>query len=475
MTQQKIDIDVTYSTNIIEILKQLKCTIVMSTYLSGKIIIIGQYNNKLDIRFKEFSKPMGMCIHNNDIWAGLEHSIWHFRDYPIAAKSIKGERKFNTCYLPADIHFTANIDIHEMEYANDELYFINTKFSCLCIADKKTSFKPIWKPSFISVLQPTDRCHLNGFCLRDGEPRYVTALGVTDEPLGWRKNKVDGGVLIDIATNEILIKGLCMPHSPRWHNDKLWLLESGKGSLSYFDFKKKKAIEVIRLPGFTRGISFVGNLAFIGLSKVRESATFSGLPITKLEKRVSGIWIVDIKKGEIISFIEYTKGVEEIFSVNVLPYTDMELFGFDNDLSKSHTIVDKDSIAEIKMPEIDIERVPAIFERGVDLFNENKKEEAILEYKKALKLQSDYLPATLHMAVALGDLGKFKEAEKMLIEVIKNDASIIEAYNSLGYVYYKQGEFKKAKLNFEKVIKLKPDFEQAKISLEVLNKKMKVI
>ena len=77
------------------------------------------------------------------------------------------------------------------------------------------------------------------------------------------------------------------------------------------------------------------------------------------------------------------------------------------------------------------------------------------------------------MAIALGDLNRFDEAENILLQVIENDASIVDTYNSLGYVDYKKGDFEKAKNNFMKAIELKPDFEQAKISLEVLEREMK--
>ena len=35
------------------------------------------------------------------------------------------------------------------------------------------------------------------------------------------------------------------------------------------------------VPGFTRGLDFCGPLAFIGLSQVRESAVFSGIPLVE--------------------------------------------------------------------------------------------------------------------------------------------------------------------------------------------------
>ena len=467
--EQAQKIDFTYSVNIVELLKQMRVSILMSTYQSGKIMIMGQYNDQFDIRYKEFPRPMGMFAKDGKIWAGLGHGIYQFANFSGVTSKLE-DGIFDACYMPQNIHFTADIDIHEMEYTNDELYFINTKFSCLCIKDPNSSFKPIWKPPFITFLQPTDKCHLNGFCTCDGEPRYVTALGETDEPLGWRANKANGGILMDIKTNEILVRGLSMPHSPRWHQEKLWVLESGKGALSYFDFEKKELIEVASLPGFTRGIQMVGDFAFIGLSKVRESATFSGLPITKLPKRVSGVWIVNIKTGDIVSFIEFTAGIDEVFAVSVLAHTKMEMFDFDSEYSKANYIISQEDIEQVKMPESEIERAAPLFEKGIDLFNDNKKEEAIEEFKNALAIQSDYLPATFNMAVALGDLGRYDEALEILQEVMENDASILETYDSLGYVYYKKGDFKSAQMQYKKILELDPKNEKAKNSLEILKR-----
>lgn len=69
-----------------------------------------------------------------------------------------------------------------------------------------------WKPSFISVLSQDDRSHLNGMGSRDG--KLVCACAETDEPLAWKAQK-SGGVLIDVQSNEIITRGLSMPHSPR--------------------------------------------------------------------------------------------------------------------------------------------------------------------------------------------------------------------------------------------------------------------
>ena len=203
--------------------------------------------------------------------------------------------------------------------ASGELWFVNTRFSCLCTLHKSYSFEPRWRPWFVKAYAPHDRCHLNGLAMVDGKPKYVTSLGVGDSKSAWRANKAKRGTIMDIEKNEFVYQGLSMPHSPRKYRGKLWVLESGQGSLAYLDEKTGKLETVCQLPGFTRGLSFHNNIAFIGLSEIRESNTFGGLPITeRLKERSCGIWMVDINTGGIKGMIRFEGAVREIFAVEVL-------------------------------------------------------------------------------------------------------------------------------------------------------------
>jgi uncharacterized protein (TIGR03032 family) len=185
--------------------------------------------------------------------------------------------------------------------------------------DGAHSFVPRWTPPFITSLAPEDRCHLNGLAVRDGRVAQVTALGVTDEGGGWRSDKASGGVLIDLASSEVAIAGLSMPHSPRWHDGRLWLLESGTGSLCIADLEGGSVEVVAELPGFTRGLAFIDGIAFVGLSQIRESATFGDLPLTRrLRERQSGVWMVDLHTGQVTGFLRFDDLVQEIFDVAVL-------------------------------------------------------------------------------------------------------------------------------------------------------------
>ncbi|MFV2067780.1 MAG: TIGR03032 family protein, partial [Pirellulales bacterium] len=267
------------------------------------------------------SKPMGMAAGRGRLAVGTAQEIVLFRDVPAVSARLEPPSRHDVCFLPRAVHVTGDIQIHEMVYQEDELWFVNTAFSCLCTYDDDHSFVPRWRPRFVTELVPEDRCHLNGLGLQEGKPRWVTALGETDAPGGWRENKKDGGVLIDLESNSIVARGLSMPHSPRWHGDRLWLEESGTGSLGTIDLSSGNYESIVQLPGFTRGLDFAGNLAFVGLSQVRETAVFGGIPLTERldeAERTCGVWAIDTESGQVVAFVKFEQAVQEIFAVTVL-------------------------------------------------------------------------------------------------------------------------------------------------------------
>jgi uncharacterized protein (TIGR03032 family) len=150
--------------------------------------------------------------------------------------------------------------------------------------------------------------------------RYATALGATDEPHGWRADKAAGGVVIDVPADEVVARGLCMPHSPRLYGGRLWVLDSGRGELSMVDPAGGRVEPVERFPGYPRGLAFHGPLAFVALSRVRETAVFGGIPIAaRRDELKCGLAAVDVRTGRTVATCQFLEGVEELFDVAVLP------------------------------------------------------------------------------------------------------------------------------------------------------------
>lgn len=301
------------------ILNQMATSLLVSTYQSGRVVAVRLDGNAVNTHFRAYASPMGMALSPKTLAIGTLQSVWFYRNQAAVAAKIEPAGRHDACFLPYRCHVTGDVRIHEMSFIGDELWIVATRFSCLATLDTEYSFRPRWRPPFVTALAAEDRCHLNGMAVIDGRPKYVTALGATDAPQGWREKKADGGCLMDVDSGEIVASGLSMPHSPRWHAGKLWLLESGKGTLCVVDTGSGKVQTVAELPGFTRGLAFWGPYAFVGLSQVRESV-FGGIPIAKrLQERQCGVWVVDVRNGKTAGFLRFDGKVQEIFDVLLLP------------------------------------------------------------------------------------------------------------------------------------------------------------
>jgi uncharacterized protein (TIGR03032 family) len=146
-------------------------------------------------------------------------------------------------------------------------------------------------------------------------------LGETDEAHGWRRSKADGGCLMDLSEDRVVSRGFAMPHSPRVANGRLWLLDSGRGLLVTVDPKDGRVEVVAELPGYTRGLALTSEAAIVGLSRIRETSTFGGVPIAeKRDKLKSGIAIVELRTGNVAALLEFKSGVEEVFDVQLLAH-----------------------------------------------------------------------------------------------------------------------------------------------------------
>ena len=317
---QNSPLQVSASPGLNAVLAQYGISILVSTYQAGKLMVLRAGQPKLNIHFRNFKKVMGLAANRTRLAIGTASQICELYNLPALARKLEPVGQHDACYLPRNTHVTGDIDIHEMAWAGSELWFVNTRFSCLCTLDMAYSFIPRWRPPCVTALTPEDRCHLNGLALVDQRPKYVTMLGATDTARGWRENKAQGGLLMDIDTHQVIAAGLSMPHSPRWYGDRLWVQESGLGSLATVDLASGQLSTVAEFPGFTRGLDFYRDLAFVGLSQVRETAVFSGIPLTqRLEERTCGVWVINLNTGETVGSLKFDSGVEEIFAVQVLP------------------------------------------------------------------------------------------------------------------------------------------------------------
>jgi uncharacterized protein (TIGR03032 family) len=309
-----------YTHSLPPLLSQLGVWLLVSTYQAGKVVAVGVAEGELTMSYHNFERAMGLAIKRDGIAVAARAQVWFLQSAPELAARVEPAGRHDACFLTRSSHFTGEIQIHELAFSGDELWLVNTAFGCLCTLDDRHSFVPRWRPPFLTALSADDRCHLNGLAMADGAPKYVTALAETDTPQGWRANKVQSGCLIDVASGETVARGFAMPHSPRIHRGRVWMLHSGAGQLVLVDPASGRAETVTELPGYTRGLALYDRFAFVGLSKIRETSTFGGMPIAERRPDLKcGVGVVDLLTGRLVSHLEFVTGVEEIFDVQVVP------------------------------------------------------------------------------------------------------------------------------------------------------------
>lgn len=320
-TEKKLEIET--SRNFGTWLKSVNGSIAFTTYQVGKIFMVGcDDTGKVKITERTFPRCMGLAKNNDSVWMSSIFQIWKFENSLLEGQNYQG---FDKVYIPQMAYTTGDIDIHDMIVGKDgKPIFVNTLFNCLSTISESKSFKPLWKPEFITKLAAEDRCHLNGLAAENNEPAYVTLVGKSDVIDGWRKFRDGGGMVIDVRTNEIVCAGLSMPHSPRLYKDKLWLLEAGTGYFGYVDMETKKFVKLTFCPGFLRGLTFIDDYAIVGLSKNRENKTFEGLPLdNNLHEKgadpICGLQVININTGDVVEYLRLEGMVRELYDVMVMP------------------------------------------------------------------------------------------------------------------------------------------------------------
>lgn len=300
-------------------------TIAFTTYQANRIFLIGlKPDGRLSIFERHFPRAMGLGVapDGRTLHLATEFQIYRFDNLlPV------GDRQgvHDAVFAPRQAWITGDLDVHDVGIGADgRPIFAATRFNCLATLSDGFSFRPLWRPPFISSLVPEDRCHLNGLAMENGVPRYVTCVSRSDAIDGWRDRRGGGGVVLDVASGAVVADGLSMPHSPRLHQGQLWLLNSGTGEFGWIDLSSGGFNPIAFCPGYARGLALVGGHAVIGLSQAREDRAFQGLPLEQAlaQRDVDarcGLLVVDLNTGSVVEMVRIEGFVRELFDVSFLP------------------------------------------------------------------------------------------------------------------------------------------------------------
>lgn len=481
-----------HSPSFVEVLREARCSLLVSTYQAGKLLSIGLADGKLSFSFHNFDQAMGVAVSPQQVAVGAKGQIWFLQNNSQLAPGLEPAGRYDACYLARSAHVTGGIHCHEMAWGGergDELWVVNTLFSCLSTLHQEFSFVPRWRPPFITELAGEDRCHMNGLALDRGRPRFVSMMSQTNTAAGWRPTKSSSGVILDVASGQPVTHGLAMPHSPRWYGERLWILNSGFGTLEVVDPKSGRRDAVAGMPGYTRGLSFSGPFAFIGLSRIRETAVFGGVPIAEHRQELKcGVGVVDLRTGQPVASLEFETGVEEIFDVQVLENTVCaSLCGPrpDQDGAQDIWLVPRPDQVErlvatsllagragsvrsalpaaAEPPAFGAGSVPigdmqfrALLHQALRLQRERRIGEAVELFQRATTARPRSAEAWNHLGNALQDAGQQEQALECYRQAAEAGPTYGPALQNLGYVLVAQGRVDEGRRRLEEAQRVQP-------------------
>ena len=314
--------------------------VALTTYQAGRLFFIGRKGDG-GVRAHEriIEQCQGLWTDGQTLWTSGLYMLWRFENVLRNGETTQtgADRKF----VPLEGRVVGRIDTHDIGVGDVDgarrPIFVNTLYCCLATISETASFRPLWRPKFISALVPEDRCHLNGLAMDGARPAFVTAVSRSDVADGWRDRRQDGGIVIDVASSEIVASGFSMPHSPRLYDGRLWLLNSGDGRI-----RRRRSGRWHVYAGLLLSRLCTGSRLHRPLRRHRivTAAPQPDLCRLALDDRLSekdavarcGLLIVDIDNGNAVEWLRFEHTIDELYDVAVLPRVRAaEAIGFKSD------------------------------------------------------------------------------------------------------------------------------------------------
>jgi uncharacterized protein (TIGR03032 family) len=220
-------------------------------------------------------------------------------------------------FLPGSLY------LHDLALKGGELHANAVGQNAVVKLHDNGRYERVWWPQCIEVNGTPEfrQNHLQLNSIAAGETLESSFFSASTDKLskrrpGHKNFPVDKrGVIFSGATREVTARGLTRPHSARLHQGKLWVDNSGYGEFGFVD--NGQFTRIVRLPGWTRGLCFYGDIAFVGTSRVipRFRQYAPGLAV---EDSVCGVHAVDLKTGTVLGSIQWPQG-NQIFALELVP------------------------------------------------------------------------------------------------------------------------------------------------------------
>ncbi|MCC5638816.1 TIGR03032 family protein [Nostoc sp. CHAB 5844] len=523
--KRPIALSISASPDFVNWLQSQQISLAITTPQSSRLMLLGvNHQGQISGFERVFEQAAGLYITDERIYLGTKAQIWQLDNALTPGQVYDG---YDKLYIPRIGYTTGDLGIQDLavESENNRIVFVSSLLNCVATVNDRYSCTPLWKPKFISHLVNENRCQLNGLAMVNGKPRYVTAYSQSDMVHSWQQTWQNNGCVVDIQSDEVVATGLSMPHSPRFYQDKLWLLNAGTREFGYINIYSGKFQAVTLCSGWLRGLAFVGDYAIVGLSK---SSHHHVQLVNNNAETECGLMVIDIKTGAMVHWLRLEGEVTEIFDVQILSGVNRpQVMGFLSDEIQQLITLDplsplvKQSVQspaikltedqqknyipyypDISQPELIWSSADHLYEQAFALQKQGEIKEAIAQYEKLISQHPHYAPAwhqlgiikerqgqtdeailaykkvleiNPHHAQAHNNLGILRVGAKDLDEAIKCFSAAIRckpdyafAHNNLGLVWQMQSKLPEAATKFREALQINPEYAEAYLNLGIV-------
>jgi uncharacterized protein (TIGR03032 family) len=244
---------------------------------------------------------------------------------PLAALLARSDLKLpaKTCapLMPSTAaYYPGSLYIHDLAMVGTQLHANAVGHNAVVRLAEGNEFKAVWWPKCIEVKGTPvfSRNHIQLNSIAAGKTLAQSFFSASSTKIsrvrpGHLNYRVDGqGVIFSGATREPICSGLTRPHSARLRQKEIWVDNSGYGELGIV---KDGRLQVVRkLPGWTRGLCILDDIAFVGTSRIIPGyARYA--PGLDAASTACGIHAISCKTGDLLGSLEWPYG-NQIFSID---------------------------------------------------------------------------------------------------------------------------------------------------------------
>ena len=257
--------------------------------------------------------------------------IYELRSASGSVTQGRADPRFDRLLLPVRARYLpGSMYLHDLALVSGRLHANAVAMNAIAELPHEGGYRLAWWPETIDA-KPRPRFEKNYLQLnsiaagRTLRSSFFTASA--ESPSRRRPGHLNfpvdkRGVLFSGKTRSVIARGLTRPHSARLHGGRVFIDNSGYGELVV---AHGGAIDVVaKLPGWTRGLCFVGDVAFVATSRILERFEHYA-PGLDPKKSICAVHAIEVSSGRVLARLEWPVG-NQIFAIEALPRSEARGF-----------------------------------------------------------------------------------------------------------------------------------------------------